>query len=342
MIIFSGCSRVDNSSSNTKKSTSDIITQNKYDETTIEKRNYYAVKQYEILRNKKLKTDSYGNLCLLNGVPYFAVVDEMLLDLYLSQMVDEIDIYDYKYTSNFRNASDNKDFLISDYKNGVCVNAYSGDEKDLVIPTTLDGKKVIKIGGNILQEEFDTFIVSPFYGLELNSVTIPKTVKEISYGAFTTSLNSTEKTYKYIYVDSDNPYYTSIDGILYSKDKKCLLQVPTNYPKTDIEIPEGTLAVYSLGTYTTKSVKIPASVISIGETINKSGNCDFYYNEGEYEINPYQDIPFYLPVEFTQYNPDWQPFVKFTVSEDNKYYSDKNYTLYNKEQTLVVVPSGEN
>lgn len=339
MLLLSGCYSNDNTLSNSTESKSKKITQNIYDEETIEKRNFYSVEQYKISQNKKPKTDSYGNLHLLKSAPHFAVVDEMLLDLYLSQEVGEIDIYDYEYTRNFREASDNKDFLISDYKNGVCVNAYTGNDKDVVIPTTLNGKKVIKIGCNILQEEYDTFIVSPFYGLELNSITIPKTVKEITHGAFSTSLDSTEKTYKYIYVNSDNPYYTSVDGILYTKDKKCLLQIPTNYQKTEINIPEGTLAVYCMGTYSTKMIKIPESVISIGETINKDGSCDFYFNEGESINNPAQDIPFFLPVEFSKYDFDWQPFVRFTVSKDNKYYSGENHSLYNKEGNLIVIPT---
>lgn len=339
MFLLSGCYSIDNTLNKSTESTPQENTNIIYDKASIKKRNFYSIKQYKISHNKKLKTDSYGNLHLLKSAPHFAVVDEMLLDLYLSQEVGEIDIYDYQYTRNFRKASDNKDFLISDYKNGVCVNAYSGNDMDVVIPMTLDGKKVIKIGCNILQEEYDTFIVSPFCGLDLNSITIPKTVKEITYGALSTSLASAEKTYKYLYVNSDNPYYTSIDGILYTKDKKCLLQIPTNYQKTEIDIPDGTLAVYCMGIYSTKMIKIPESVISIGETINKDGSCDFYFNEGDYSNNPAQDIPFYLPVEFSKYRFDWQPFVSFNVSKNNKYYSEKNHSLYNKEGNMIVIPT---
>lgn len=52
-----------------------------------------------------------------------------------------------------------------------------------MIPTTLDGKKVIKIGGDISVDEYDVSYNLPFVDRKITSITLSSTVKEIVLNA---------------------------------------------------------------------------------------------------------------------------------------------------------------
>ena len=95
----------------------------------------------------------------------------------------------------------------------------------------------------------------------LTSVTIPNSVTSIGSGAFSYCTGLTS-----INVAEDNLNYASIDGVLYSKDKKTLIKCPEG--KTgSITIPNSVTSIgkeaFSLCTGLT-SVTIPNSVMSIG------------------------------------------------------------------------------
>ena len=79
------------------------------------------------------------------------------------------------------------------------------------IPSTIDGYKVTEIGYNA------------FSGCTgLKSVTIPSSVKEIGDWAFWDCTGLTKIT-----VDKNNKNYTSVDGVLFNKDKTIILVYPS-------------------------------------------------------------------------------------------------------------------
>ena len=97
----------------------------------------------------------------------------------------------------------------------------------------------------------------------LTSITIPASVTAIGYEAFSgcTSLTS-------ISVDENNPNYKSIDGNLYSKDGKTLIQYAIGKTATSFVIPDsvttiGSSAFSSCDSLT--SIVIPDGVTSIGD-----------------------------------------------------------------------------
>ena len=99
------------------------------------------------------------------------------------------------------------------------------------------------------------------YCLSLTSVTIPNSVTKIGNGAFSGCSSLTS-----INVDSNNPNYSSVDGVLFNKDKTTLVAYPGGkqgaytIPNSVTSIENDTFS----GCYSLTSITIPNSVTSIG------------------------------------------------------------------------------
>ena len=97
----------------------------------------------------------------------------------------------------------------------------------------------------------------------LTSVTIPNSVTSIEYWAFAgcSKLSS-------INVDTNNPNYCSMDGVLFDKDKTTLIQYPIGNTRSEYIIPNSVTIIgeYAFdGCSSLTSITIPNSVTSIGE-----------------------------------------------------------------------------
>ena len=135
--------------------------------------------------------------------------------------------------------------------------AFSGCTGLTSINVAEDNLNYASIDGVLYSKDKKTLIKCP-QG-KTGSVTIPNSVTSIESGAFSscglTSINVAE----------DNLNYASIDGVLYSKDKKTLIRVPIT--KTSFTIPNSVTSIGgSAFNYCTglTSVTIPNSVTSIG------------------------------------------------------------------------------
>ena len=153
-------------------------------------------------------------------------------------------------------SSDTKSWGDYDYQvlddGTVEITDYKGSDTNLVIPSEIDGKKVTSVG------------ISAFYYCEsLTNIEIPDSVTNIGDGAFMCCTNLTEvkipnsvtsigsyaftgcTSLKEITVDKDNQNYSSVNGVLFNKNKTELIAYPDQKGNT----------------YT-----IPDSVTSIGES----------------------------------------------------------------------------
>ena len=212
----------------------------------------------------------------------------------------------------FFNIDDNGEISISGYyyENMLQI-------ENLVIPETINGKKVTRICADFIREKNNT----------IKSIKIPETVTSIENNAFLqcTSLqkiNIPEKTtnieyinqcnritLKQIDVAENNPNYSSKDGVLFDKTGETLLLFPSGKDIKAYEIPE---TVTSIGE-SAFSVCISLQSINIPEKVTTIGDGAFLLSLSLKEI---------------------------TVDENNPNYSSKDGVLFDKTgKTLLLFPT---
>ncbi len=141
------------------------------------------------------------------------------------------------------------------------------------IPEIIEGHPVTKV-------EFGNAFVDDV----VKAIYIPKTVKDVG-----TSINYGNRGLQTIVVDDENPYYSSVDGVLYNKDKTVLITYPAAKKGevafvstiqaigksafsqcsgvTRVSIPEGITSIEYCtfwGNENLISIEFPDSLISIG------------------------------------------------------------------------------
>lgn len=122
-----------------------------------------------------------------------------------------------KYKKQMYVSKENSDWLISDYEDGVSINKYLGNDKDVVIPEKLDGKTVLRLDFNFIEQP-DDYIYNDgdsilyhdhcaFDNTNIESISIPSGVKEIRKRTFTGIYGQSAPTLKKITVSNDNEYF---------------------------------------------------------------------------------------------------------------------------------------
>ncbi|MBR7082927.1 MAG: leucine-rich repeat domain-containing protein, partial [Clostridia bacterium] len=120
------------------------------------------------------------------------------------------------------------DFEYSFNKDGtLTITKYSGTEKNVAVPSEIDGKTVTKIG---------EYAFTGCDGVE--SVTMPPTVNGINKKAFFNAAGL-----KNINVSEENATFTSIDGVLFRTEKTKLLCYPMGRTEDNYEIPSGVVEI---------------------------------------------------------------------------------------------------
>lgn len=128
------------------------------------------------------------------------------------------------------------------------------------IPNEINGRKVTKIASSAFASR-----------IYLETVYLPKSIKTIEDGAFngTYKLNS-------INVDSANTSFSSVNGILYSKDLTVLYIYPTK-AGTSFDIPTSVKKIGNYAFYYSRDMGITS--ITFNEGLEEIGDYAFAYND---------------------------------------------------------------
>ncbi len=132
----------------------------------------------------------------------------------------------------------------------ITITSYPSADGDVIIPDTINGLPVTTIGDYAF--EFCT---------GLTSVSLPDSVTNIGYGAFLWC-----SSLAMITVDTSNPAYSSVDGVLFNKGQTTLITYPGG-SAGDYTIPPGVRGIGDQAFYDCPglaSVTIPGSVTTIG------------------------------------------------------------------------------
>ncbi|MGN1124819.1 MAG: leucine-rich repeat protein [Candidatus Gastranaerophilaceae bacterium] len=189
------------------------------------------------------------------------------------------------------------DYKYSVKNNQVTLTKYLKSSKNVVIPSTIGGKKVTAIASDCFKENqsIERVVLSKnvktigqyafAHCTKLKSVSLPTGVEYIGTGAFggCTALESVAipssvktinslafagcKKLKRITVSGSNKYFTSVSGILYNKSKTQIKCCPMGLKLSSFSIPKGVKEIEMgafAGQENLKSVKFPSTLKTIG------------------------------------------------------------------------------
>ena len=209
----------------------------------------------------------------------------------------------------------------------------------------------------------------------LTKIEIPASVEVIGLNAFycCTSMNE-------IIVSPENEIYTSIDGVLFSKDTKTLINYPKGKSGSEYTVPDSVTSLEAYSFFSCDSLErvfIPDSVTQIGDcafyecsnlteipipkTIKSIGERVFENCEKLTSIiipdtvTSIEERAFYCCSEMTSiFIPasvssignnafgNCDKLKEITVSDDNKYYTSKEGVLFDKSMSkLICYPEGK-
>ncbi|MBR2742863.1 MAG: leucine-rich repeat protein [Clostridia bacterium] len=222
----------------------------------------------------------------------------------------------------------------------------------------LNGKEVTRL---VIPEGVTSIGVRAFQNCDgLTSVTIPSSMTSIGNNAFYNCSALTS-----INVDADNTAYTSVDGVLFTKDKKTLVMYPAGksgaytVPSgvtsirdnafaccrglTSVIIPEGVARVGSSAFENCSgltSVSIPSSVTNIEGT-------PFYKCEALKSINAAPENTAYTSVDGVLFTKDMKTLIAYPTGKSGEYTVPSGVTgisayafAYCSGLTSVTIPSG--
>ena len=181
----------------------------------------------------------------------------------------------YAYTIPNTDATDNSAFTYVNHGDSIEITGFDNSVSDVVIPSEIEGLPVTAIS------------VGAFYLSAITSIEIPNTVTSIGEMAFLgcTSLKSVKlstgvakidknafgscSALQEIQVAKDNPNFSSLNGVLYSKKQDTLVIYPAAKIDAAYTIPSGVTSVamyaFSENPYL-ETLTIPNSLIKVGDS----------------------------------------------------------------------------
>ena len=202
----------------------------------------------------------------------------------------------YAYTIPNTDATDSSAFTYVNHGDSIEITGFNNSVSDVVIPSEIEGLPVTAIS------------VGAFYLSTITSIEIPNTVTSIGEMAFLgcTSLKSVKlstgvakidknafgscSALREVQVAKDNPNFSSLDGVLYSKAQDTLVIYPAAKTDAAYTIPGGVTSVamyaFSENPYL-ETIAIPNSLIKVGDSafFNCKNLRSVSYNRTEEELS---------------------------------------------------------
>ena len=191
-----------------------------------------------------------------------------------------------------------------------------------------------------------------FYCRSLSQIELPSSITSIEDSVFEGCSSLDE-----INVQEGNKNYSSVDGILFNKEKTKIIKYPQGKKETNYNIPEG---VTSIGKYaffecsSLSQINIPEGVTTIGDgafrfcrSLSKIELPSSVTRIAGYAFNGCSSLTkIKLPSSVTSIEDSvfggCSSLAEINVQEENKNYSSVNGILFNKEKTeITIYPAGK-
>lgn len=202
---------------------------------------------------------------------------------------------------------------------GICAFESNSTLKTITIPedaTTIMARAFMNCDALTsidIPESMTTIGSSAFYSCEaLTGVAIHKDLTTIGEEAFAHCTAMTAIT-----VDAENPNYTSVDGVMFDKNKTTLIQYPLGNAAESYVIPDGVTTITNLAFYGSQSlanITIPASVTTID--IDVFAECPSLAS-----INIDDQNPNYASIDGVLFNKDKTILIQYPIGNENSTYT---------------------
>lgn len=250
-------------------------------------------------------------------------------------------------------------YIAWDNGDGTCTISYYSeyaDATEIYVPKYVNGMRVAALADRcfegfynletlILPEHLSYISAYAFQGCgKLKSVTLPASVTELNPEAFNGS------ALREINVSSGSSAFCSVNGVLFSKDKKTLLRYPCGNEAKSYTIPSGVKAIADYAFYGCEnltSITIPDGVISIGNnafeycwdlsSVNIPDSVVSIENYAFLNSGIENGIPFVLSKNVSYVGIQaLTSAVSITVSSENPYFTSENGVLFSKDMSKLI------
>ena len=216
-----------------------------------------------------------------------------------------------------------------------------------------------KLAKIVLSKNLKSIDYNAFSNCAFTSITIPDSVTSISSDAFfdceklkTVTLGKGVKTlHNYcdlgtgpifagcnsltsIKVSSKNPYFTSVDGVLFNKKKTKLILFPTGKSGA-YTVPKGTTTIASFAFYDCNKL----TSLAISDSVKTVEFCAISQCKNLKKLTLGKGVKTFSAVRSYYAGPFYgcSKLTTLTVSKDNPYFSSANNVLFNKKKTTLVL-----
>lgn len=180
----------------------------------------------------------------------------------------------------------------------------------------------VKLSDINIPEDLEIVEGWAFASCELKEIRFGSKLSAIDYLAFS-NIHSLES----IYVDDDNPYYSTLDGVLFSKDKSILYICPLGKSGT-YYVPSSVKTIYN-GAFSQSSL----SEVVVSEGVEEIRQLAF---SGTWNLKLIS-LPSTLKILDDRALLDINGLAEINISEDNQYYVSVDGVLYTKDMKRILL-----